>query len=128
MGRCVWYDLQGGIMEKVWVYYYLFLAGLIVAAVLFEIVISIANTAKVSEHYIGVNLTKTNGTCKVIWLGGWDFDSFYGNVTVNGVNAGHPRPVTEIFNETCKDIVVLMYDRAVKTDIELYRYNHTGVV
>lgn len=114
-------------MEKIWFYYYSILLMLVIAAGLYYFIVGVANHAKLTEHHIGVNMTKNNDTCRVVWLGGWDFDSFYGNVTVNGINVGHPAPITEIYNDTCKNITVLMYDKAVHTDVELYRYNHTGV-
>lgn len=79
-----------------------------------------------TSHYIGVNLTKHDGKCRVTWLGGWDFDSFYTNVTVNGVNKGHPLPRTVIYDDICQNITVKMHDKAVHTDMPLYQYNHTG--
>ena len=106
-------------------YYYGGLVALIIAAIFYYLVIGSIKSSSVAEHPIGVNLTKENGTCIVRWLGGWDFDSFYGNVRVNGINKGHPKPMTVIYNGTCKDLLVTMYDRAVQTDVVLYRYNHT---
>lgn len=112
-------------METIFIYYYVFLAAILLIGIGYYIIPPMFSGPN-EEHYIAVNLTKQNDTCKVTWLGGWDFDSFYTNVTVNGVNHGHPKPMTVIFNETCKNIVVKMHDKAVHTDIELYRYNHTG--
>ncbi len=115
-------------MERIWIYYYLFLLLALVAGIGYYIVTGMSHRVPVNEHPIGVNLTKESGICKITWLGGWDFDSFYNNVTVNDVNVGHPTPMTIIYNDTCKPITVRMYDRSVRTDIELYRYNNSGVV
>ena len=111
-------------MEPIWIYYYSFLGIVLIVALTYYFLLGIAVNS-IGEHYIGVNLTKTGNICKITWLGGWDFDSFYTNVTVNGVNKGHPSPMTVIYNDTCKDLVVKMHDKAVHSDIELYRYNHT---
>lgn len=112
-------------MDRLWACYYLFLLFVFVIGIGYYLLPNFNESAKVREHFIGVNLTKVNNTCRLTWLGGWDFDSFYSNVTVNGVNKGHPAPQQVISNETCRDIVVEMYDRAIQTDVELYRYNHT---
>lgn len=113
-------------MDTIW-YYYIVLVGLLTGIIIHGVILYASSTAPIREHYIGVNLTKHDGNCIVTWLGGWDFDSFYTNVTVNGENKGHPSPMTEIYNDTCKDIVVTMHDKAVRTDVELYRYNSSGV-
>lgn len=113
-------------METFLVYYYSFLALLIGGAIGYYFILMVQNDPGSQEHYIGVNLTKNNGSCIITWLGGWDFDSIYTNVTVNGVNKGHPSPMTIIYNGTCQnDILVEMYDRTVRSDRELYRYNAT---
>lgn len=112
-------------MEKIWMYYYLSLAAILAAGFGYYAYIGIHKHASLAEHPIAVNLTKENGTCRLTWLGGWDFDSFYTNVTVNGVNIGHPWPMSVIYEGVCKDIVVKMFDRSVRSDILLYRYNHT---
>jgi hypothetical protein len=113
-------------MEKIWFYYYSFLLMVLIVALTYYFLLWVSNDPYSTEHFISVNLTKINDTCRIIWLGGWDFDSFYTNVTVNGVNMGHPRPFTVIYNDTCQDIVVKMHDKSIHYDVELYRYNHTG--
>jgi hypothetical protein len=111
-------------MEKLWVYYYSILLILFTAGMGYYAITGVTNRIPPNEHPIGINLTKENNTCRITWLGGWDFDSFYTNVTVNGVNAGHPVPNTVIYNDTCQNVSVKMYDRSVHSDIELYRYKH----
>jgi hypothetical protein len=113
-------------MNTIWVYYYGFLMAALVVAATYYLMFGIIGNPNSSEHYIGVNLTKHDSNCRITWLGGWDFDSFYTNVTVNGVNVGHPSPMTVIYNDTCKDVVVKMHDRVVRSDIELYSYNNSG--
>lgn len=115
-------------MERIWIYYYSFLLLVLLAGLAYFILQGISHSAAIREHHIGTNLTKVGNRCIVTWLGGWDFDSFYTNVTVNDVNVGHPEPSTVIYNDTCKDLVVKMHDKAVHYDMELYRYNHTGSV
>jgi hypothetical protein len=115
-------------METLWVCYYVFLALALGAAIGYYFFVSVANNPGSQEHFIGVNMTKDNGICRVTWLGGWDFDSFYTNVTVNGVNVGHPSPMTVIYNGVCKNITVMMHDKAVHSDIELYHYTHNGAI
>lgn len=109
-------------MERVWLYYYLFLLAVLISAVIYHFAAGLAAQAEFREHFIRVNLTKTNDTCRLTWIGGWDFDSFYANVTVNNVSVGHPQSMTTIYNDTCKNLTVRAYDKSVHTDEVLYRY------
>ena len=113
-------------MEQIYIYYYSFLLMILLAGIGYYLLSGISSNYQYYEHYIGVNLTKDNNTCKLIWLGGWDYESFYTNVTVNGVNVGHPAPWTTIYNDTCKDLVVKMYEKPTKYYQTVFRYNHTG--
>jgi len=115
-------------MERLWVYYYTFLLVVLIGGVAYYTIPGVISSMRATsqEHHIGVNFTKINNTCRIIWLGGWDFDSLYSNVTVNGVNVGHPKPVTTIYNDTCKDLTVKMHDKTVDFYWTVYQYNHTG--
>lgn len=109
-------------MEDIYKIYYI---GLVVVLVLGLAFYTIPR-GQTYAHPLGVNLTKDNGTCKVLWLGGIDYDSFYTNVTVNDVNVGHPFPVSEIYNGPCGNITVKAYDKAVRSYIQIYHYNGSG--
>lgn len=79
------------------------------------------------EHHIGTNLTRVNKTyCEVYWLGGWDYDSFMGDVRVNNVTMSHPLPNSRIYSGACRNITVEMYDKAVKSYQKVATY--TGEV
>lgn len=82
------------------------------------------------EHYIGANMTITNNTytCTCTWLGGWDYDSFFGDILVNGVNVGHVPFGTILYKGKCKNITVEAYERSVQSYVTVYRYIYTGEV
>jgi len=79
------------------------------------------------EHYIGTNLTRVNKTyCEVYWLGGWDYDSFMGDIRVNDIGVGHPPPNSRIYSGACVNITVEMYDRSAQSYLRVA--NYTGEV
>ena len=107
--------------------YYTLIFGMFIFSLLYYTLPHAKDRSYSEEHYIGVNLTKHgDNQCRVTWLGGWDFDSFYTNVSVNGVNVGHPHPMNVIYDDDCRNITVTMYDKAVHTDVKLYEYIHKG--
>jgi hypothetical protein len=71
-------------------------------------------------HYLGVNDTRINDThCRYTWLGGTDYDSFVGNITVDSTNVGHVPPGTVIYEGKC-GAVVRLYMKDVKTYVQIY--------
>ena len=107
-------------------YYYIALALILFSGIGYYIVTGLFHSYPTSANPIAVNLTKINNTCKIVWLGGIDFDSFYTNVTINSVNIGHPKPMETIYAGFCKNITIEMYDKAVQSYRMLYTYNTTG--
>jgi uncharacterized membrane protein YdcZ (DUF606 family) len=73
-----------------------------------------------SIHPLGLNSTRINETaCRYTWLGGIDYDSFVGNITIENISVGHPAPGSVIHIGNCS-AVVRMYMKDVKTYIQLY--------
>jgi hypothetical protein len=70
--------------------------------------------------YLGLNSTvMDNGTCRYTWLGGTDYESFVGNLSVDRVDIGHPKPKTVIHVGRC-NAVVRMWMKDVKSWVQLY--------
>lgn len=109
--------------------YYLFLAGLLVFGIAMQVIYgNIKASAERSEHFMGVNHSHVNDThCSVTWLGGWDYESFIGDVRVNNVSKGHVPAYTEIWRGNCSEPVrVEMYERSARSYLTIY--NHSGGV
>ena len=100
--------------------YYLFLFLLLVCGLIGQVTLAHFDRNKSDEHYIGVNVSTINGECVYTWLGGWDYDSFVGDVAVDNQPVGHPSPYTVIsVNKSC-NLTVSMYMKPVKSFVRIY--------
>lgn len=98
------------------IFYKLYFAFITIAVIAFAWLI----TPHTSSHFLALNSTVINDTtCRYTWLGGVDYDSFVGDVTVDNVSVGHPEPMTRIHEGRC-DAVVRIYMKDVKTYVQLY--------
>ncbi len=109
-------------MEQNWIIYYIVLVFVLVAGIGYYALPPLLHNDRSEEHYIGVNVSRNNGTCKITWLGGWDYESFYTNVTVNGENIGHPAAYDVIYNGPCQNFTVSARDKSVHTDVPIYMH------
>jgi hypothetical protein len=71
-------------------------------------------------HFLGVNDTRLdNDTCRYTWLGGIDYDSFVGDISVDNISIGHV-PVGSVIHEGRCGAVVRLYMKDVKTYVQIY--------
>jgi len=94
--------------------YFVFL----VCALLLGIYLSMPH--HMTPKYLGINVTQIdNNTCRYTWLGGVDYDSFVGDLSVDNVNAGHPIVGSVIHTGDCNS-TVRMYMKDVQSYVQLY--------
>jgi hypothetical protein len=71
-------------------------------------------------HFLGINDTRINDSfCRYTWLGGIDYDSFVGDISVDNISVGHV-PVGTIIHEGRCGAVVRLYMKDVKTYVQIY--------
>ncbi len=110
-------------IEPKYVYYYGLLFLILVVGLGYQFINSRINSESLEEHYIGTNMTRMNDThCVVTFLGGWDYESFVGDIRVNGKSVGHIKPYTVIHDGDCIPVKVEMYDRAVQSYLVIANY------
>jgi hypothetical protein len=67
-------------------------------------------------HFMAVNVTRLpDGTCRLYWLGGTDYESFVENLKVGNEGVGHPLAGTMIYNGTDCNTTVKMLMRDTHT-------------
>jgi hypothetical protein len=101
-------------------YYYLFIALILIIGLSIQIIPKMLSNPKSTEHYIGVNVSSRNDSYVYTWLGGWDYDSFVGDVRVGGVVVKHPKPYSVIAINKSGNLPVEMYMIPVSTWIQVY--------
>jgi hypothetical protein len=75
------------------------------------------------EHFIGANVTKIGNRCVCTFLGGWDYDSFFGDIRIDNVSVGHVNPRTVLYDGECKNITIEGYEKSVQTYVVIFRYS-----
>lgn len=100
--------------------YYLLLSLVLVAGIGIQLI----PQGHSEEHYIGANTTSANGYCITTWMGGWDYDSFFSDIYVNGVNIGHASPYKIVYNGPCRNITITAYNKPLQSEVVVYNYKY----
>lgn len=99
--------------------YYLFLAIVLVVGIAIQIKLPAGE-----EHYLGANTTRNESNCTTTFMGGWDYDSFFGDVRVNNISFGHIPAGTVVYDGPCKNVTITSYAKPVHSYVVVYSYKY----
>lgn len=99
---------------------YIILLGAFLFISLFILCIYLTLPHHNASRFLAINSTRLNeSTCRYTWLGGTDYDSFVGNISIDNISVGHPKVMSVIHVGNCS-AVVRMYMKDVKAWVQLY--------